>query len=260
MLRNLKTLKGCTLAASDGEIGKVQEMYFDDQSWEVRYLVVTAGSWLTGRDVLIAPRALGEIDEQNAAIAVHLTQDQVRHAPSIDSDHPVSRQYEQKYFQYYGWDPYWVVPGGGMGMIGMGMPAVVPTQPEVSENLQPEVEPEGDRHLRSSREVQDYGICAQDGELGHISDFVIDDADWCVRYLVVATRNWLPGKHVLLAPDWVERISFEEGMAFVNLPRSAIKDAPEYDPASGVSRAYEEQLHQHYKQKNYWDAVQGAKR
>ncbi len=258
MLRNLKTLMGYTLAASDGEIGKVREMYFDDQSWKVRYLVVTAGSWLAGRDVLIAPRALGDIDEQNAAIAVHLTQEQVRDAPSIDSDPPVSRQDEQKYFQYYGWDPYWVMPGAVTGMIGMAMPGVVSpplaTQAEVSEKAEP-----GDRHLRSSQKVQDYGIRAQDGELGHISDFVIDDADWSVRYLVVATRNWLPGKHVLLAPDWVELISFEDGKAFVNLPRSAIKDAPEYDPASGVSRAYEEQLHQHYKQKNYWDAVEGQR-
>lgn len=261
MLRNFNTLTGCTLAASDGEIGNVREMYFDDHEWTIRYLVVTAGSWLTGRDVLIAPRTLGAIDAQDSTIAVRLTREQVRNAPSIDTDQPVSRQYEERYHQYYGWDPYWAIPGGaGMGMIGYGVPTAY--LPGDSKDRQTEAppEPDGDPHLRSSQKVRGYGIRAQDGELGHVSDFVIDDADWRVRYLAIATRNWLPGKHVLIAPDWIERISYDDGQVFVNLPRALIKDAPDYDFTAPVSRAYEERLHDHYGRKAYWEAVQGVAR
>ena len=211
MLRNFHTLTGCALAATDGEIGKVREMYFDDANWTMRYLVVTAGSWLTGRDVLIAPRALGEVDAQSGIIAVRLTQEQIRNAPSIDSDQPVSRHFEQQYFQHYGWDPYWAMPGGaGMMLVPSALapaPAFAPP-PESAEDHLPE--PAGDPHLRSSQEVRKYEIRAQDGELGHVSDFVLDDADWRIRYLVIATRNWLPGKHVLLAPEWIESISFSK--------------------------------------------------
>jgi hypothetical protein len=265
MLRNFNTLMGCTLAASDGEIGKVREMYFDDHEWTMRYLVVTAGSWLTGRDVLIAPRTLGEIDAQNSAITVNLTQEQVRSAPSIDTDQPVSRQFEARYYQHYGWDPYWVAPGGtGMMLVPSALapaPAFAPP-PEDAENLESDVppEPEGDPRLRSSHKVRGYGIHAQDGEFGHVSDFVIDDADWRVRYLVIATRNWLPGKHVLVAPEWIERISYDDGQVFVNLARSIIKEAPDFDPNLPVSRAYEQRLHDHYARKAYWDAVQGVTR
>ncbi len=261
MLRNFNTLMGCTLAASDGEIGKVREMYFDDREWTMRYLIVRAGSWLTGRDVLIAPRTLGAIDAQNSTIAVSLTREQVRQAPAIDTDQPVSRQYEQRYYQYYGWDPYWAIPGGaGMGMIGYGMPGAALAKD--AENLEADVppEPQGDSHLRSSSKVRGYGIHAQDGEFGHVSDFVIDDSDWRVRYFVIATRNWLPGKHVLVAPDWIERISYDNGQVFVNLPSSIIKDAPDYDPAAPLNRANEERLHDHYGRKTYWDAVHDVAR
>jgi len=269
MMRSFHTLMGCTLAASDGEIGKVREMYFDDEHWTVRYLVVTAGSWFTGRDVLIAPRSLGAVDAQGGAIAVHLTKEQVRDAPPIESDQPVSRQYEERYFQHYGWDPYWAMPGG----MGMLMPTAVlnpaafadegsvrPREGEVSENPQPDApsEPAGDRHLRSSHEVRGYGIHAQDGELGHVSDFILDDADWRIRYLVIATRDWLPGRHVLVAPEWIETISFSGSEVFVNLPRSTIKSAPEFDPAAPVSRAYEQRLHDHYERKAYWEAARAA--
>jgi hypothetical protein len=137
-----------------------------------------------------------------------------------------------------------------------------PAGQEVSENLQPDVapEPQGDSHLRSYEKVRGCAIHAQDGELGHVSDFLIDDTDWRIRYLEVGTRNWLPGKHVLLALEWIERVSFDGGQVFVNLPRSAIKNAPGYDPASPLSRAYEQQLHDHYGRKTYWEAVHGAPR
>lgn len=151
-------------------------------------------------------------------------------------------------------------------MLGYGIPAVVPPpmapKSEVSESLEPVAprEPEGDPHLRSSLKVREYGIHALDGEFGHVSDFVIDDADWRIRYLVIATRNWLPGKHVLIAPAWVERVSFDEGQVFINLPQSLIKEAPDYDPTSSLSRAFEVRLHDHYGRKTDWDAVQGVTR
>ena len=242
MLRPFHTVRGCTLSASDGEIGKVHEFYFDDEHWTVRYFVVNTGSWLTGRTVLIAPRALGEVDAQGGAIAVNLTKEQVRHSPAIDSDKPVSRQHEEELHRYYGWDPYWVVPGAVPGLWApvppslSAMPSAAAAAPELCENLQPDVAPEqpkGDPHLRSSAELMSgYKIHAQDGEIGRVEDFILDDESWRVSYLVVHTGVWFLGKDALLAPEWIEGISYERAEVFVNLPRSAIKDAPGYDSAA----------------------------
>ena len=85
-----------------------------------------------------------------------------------------------------------------------------------------------DPHLRSSKDVFGHSIQALDGEIGHIEDFVVDDETWVIRYLVVDTRNWLPGKRVLIATDWIDRISWEESKIFLHLTRDQIREAPEY--------------------------------
>ena len=265
MLTPFENLRGFNLAASDAEIGKVREFYFDDEQWRVRYLVVETGSWLSGRRVLIIPDALGEVDAQGGAIKVNLTAEEVRNSPPLDSDKPVSRQHETELHQHYNWNPYWIVPSAAAwGAVAPGM--MLGAQSGVGATMPPEVraetrseDEEGDPHLRSNAELADgYTFHAQDGEIGRVSDFIIDDNEWCVRYLVARTGMWF-GKDVLLSPEWIERISFRRAEIFVNLPRSAIKGAPDYDSRSRVSRAYEERLHDHYSRKGYWDAVAAAR-
>ena len=110
MLNKAKTLKGYTLDSLDGEIGKVKEFYFDDQHWTIRYLVADTGNWLTGRQVLISPYALVAVNKEEQHIAIDLTKKQIEDSPSLDSDKPVSRQFEEAYYGYYGWPMYWGGP------------------------------------------------------------------------------------------------------------------------------------------------------
>jgi sporulation protein YlmC with PRC-barrel domain len=251
MLRNFADFKNYSLAATDGEIGAVREIYFDDKSWQIRYLVVRAGSWISGREVLIAPRTVQEFDEQDGAIRVDITKEQIRNSPPIDSEKPVSRQYEESYHDHYGWIPYWLDAGNmpGVMITPTILPPLEPAEPKAK------TEEHRDRRLRSGDEVSAYEIHAQDGEIGHVEDFVIDDETWRIRYLVVVTRNWFPGKRVLLSPEWIEEISADEREIFVNVPRSTIKAAPDYDATVPISRAFEQKLHDHYGHKAYWDAL-----
>ena len=110
MLRQAKDLNDYKLGARDGEIGKVKEFYFDDQSWAVRYLVTDTGGWLSGRRVLISPYALGPARKNDEIIPVDLTRKQIENSPSLLTDKPVSRQYEMQYYPYYGWPGYWGGP------------------------------------------------------------------------------------------------------------------------------------------------------
>jgi hypothetical protein len=111
---------------------------------------------------------------------------------------------------------------------------------------------EGDPHLRSSRAVTGYHVVASDGEVGHVDDFLIDDETWAIRYIVIDTHNWLPGKHVLLGPEWIEHIDWSARTVRVGVPRDRIKRAPEFDGSAPVGRDYEEALHAHYGRKPYW--------
>jgi hypothetical protein len=245
MLNKAKTLKSYTLKSLDGEIGKVNEFYFDDQHWAIRYLVADTGDWLTGRQVLISPYALIAVIKEDQQIEIKLTKKQIEDSPSLNSDKPVSRQFEEDYYGYYGWPMYW----DGPYMWGSYPYIVLDSEKWRQSTLD---EKAWDPHLRSTHEVSSYNIQASDGEIGHVEDFIIDDATWAIRYLIIDTRNWWPGKKVLVSPQWIEHVSWSESKVFLNLNRDTIKQSPEYSEESLLTREYEAGLHRHYKRQGYW--------
>jgi sporulation protein YlmC with PRC-barrel domain len=247
MLRTTSSMKGTAIAATDGNIGSVQDLYFDDKSWTIRYLAVDTGTWLPGRKVLISPMAVRTgVDEH--AVPVALTKMQVENSPSIDADKPVNRQYEEEFSRYYGYPYYW---SGPYRWGASRYPGDLTTPIETaSGNAQAAG---GDPSLRSVRDVTGYYIQATDGDMGHVEDFLIDDREWAIRYIVVDTRNWWPGKQVVISPDWVRRVSWQESQVYLDLDREAVKRAPEYDPDHPMERDYETRLFRHYGRRNYWE-------
>ena len=252
MLIKAKTLKGYKLHSFDGEIGKVKEFFFDDQHWAIRYLVADTGNWLGERQVLMSPYALAAVNKEEQNIAIDLTKKQIEDSPSLDSDKPVSRQFELAYYGYYGWPMYW----GGPYMWG-SYPTIVRDREKWRESSQGEKA--WDPNLRSTHEVSSYYIQAPDGEIGHVEDFIIDDETWAIRYLIINTRNWWPGKKVLISTQWIERVSWSESKVFVNLTRETIKQSPEYTEESLLTRDYETGLHRHYNRQGYWVDERGTK-
>jgi len=248
MLRTASHLKGTSIAATDGEIGSVQDLYFDDHSWTIRYLVVDTGTWLPGRQVLISPRSIMTVTDE-ARIPVSLTKSQVENSPSTDVDKPVERQYEEEYSQYYGYPYYWTGPyrWGATPYPGEGVLAV----PEAAVAMPPRGG--GDPSLRSTRNVTGYYIEATDGDIGHVDDFIVDTTAWAIRYMLIDTRNWWPGKKVLVSPEWINQVSWPDSRVYVDMSREAIKSAPEYDPNQPVERDYETRLFGHHNRRVYWD-------
>ena len=226
MLRSIKQLLGDKLAASDGEIGHVKDFYFDDQNWAVRYVVVDTGSWLSGRKVLISPHAFGRLHEAGKLMQVKLTRKQIEESPLIESHKPVSRQYEEEYFRYYGWPYYWQ----GDGLWGMsGFPILeLPAQPLPSAPLNGSGRSSGsaDAHLRSAQAVNGYHIQASDGMIGHICDFMMDAQSWAIRQLVIKTGNRFSGKEVQIPTSLVDRISYDKSTVSVKLTSEAIEQSP----------------------------------
>lgn len=257
MLHNVKQLEGMALAAKDGEIGAVKELYFDDVRWGARWLVVDTGGWLAGRSVLISPHSIRGVDWSERLIRVDLSREQVEQSPDIETDKPVARQQELAYLNHYGYPGYW----GGPFLWGLGafplprMPMIGQVQDPLVDEMQALVEEESegaDDHLRSSADITGYAIHATDGDIGHVEDFLFDDEDWALRFMIVATRNWWPGKKVLIAPQWARHIDWMEREVAVDLTREQIKSSPEYDATRPLAREYEAQLFGHYGRPGYW--------
>jgi len=226
MIRSIQPLYGDKLGASDGEIGTVKDFYFDDQSWTVRYLVADTGSWLTGRQVLLSPHAIGSLYQPGKLLLLKLTKKQIEDSPPIEMHKPVSRQYEEDYYQYYGWPNYW--QGDGLwGTTGFPM-VVTPVSPfpgRPASTGGPATK-RADAHLRSTQDVNGYHVKTTDGLAGHVSDFMMDDKSWAIHELVVKTGHRLSGKEVRIPVGKVARISYEESAVFVNLTSAVVEQSP----------------------------------
>ena len=226
MLKSVKQTYGDKLEASDGEIGHVKDFYFDDRPWVVRYLVADTGSWISGRLVLISPHSLGRLDQAGKTLRVNLTRKQIEDSPAIESHKPVSRQYEEQYYRYYGWPYYWQ----GDGLWGLsGFPILeLPSAPPAAEQSAAGGSPTetAEAHLRSTKAVIGYRLEASDGTIGHVCDFMMDDQSWAIGQLVIKTGHRFSGKEVEIPTTTVERISWDDSTVFVNLTKAAVEASP----------------------------------
>jgi len=255
------------LVSKNGDsIGKVKDFYFDSSDLIVRYAIVDTGGWLSGRKVLISTESFQKPDWKAEKFPVDLSKEEIENSPSIDEKKPVSRQREVNLAEYYDWPAYWA-PMAGSGNIG-GYTGVHPVRP-IPINLKDDEDQLGIRnkdnnenkdkacvdencYLRSLKEVKGYNINALDGGIGHLENLMVADKSWVVHYLVVDTRNWLPGKKVLVAPEWLNRVSYTNQEINVELHKDTIKNSPEYDPETSITREYEEDLYVHYGKDRYW--------
>jgi hypothetical protein len=251
MLLAASSFKGLLIQAQDGHIGAFSDFLFDDRTWKLRWMVVDTGSWLPGRKVLVHPSAIGSIDLDRGELPVTLTKQQIQNSPDIQQDQPVSRQFQDTLYGYYGWDPMWGGGnyfGGGMGGIGWPLAPV----PAYRESSLPEAERAGtqhdaaDPHLRSISAVSGYHLQATDGSIGHVENFMLESDDWGIRYLIADTRNWWVGQHVLLSPYAVKSVSWPDRDLTLDITRAQVKGSPAWEPATIINRAYEERLHGYY--------------
>ena len=263
MLRSLNDLEQYEMGATDGDIGRVVDFYFDDDTWVIRYLVVETGSWLSSRKVLISPMAVHGTDWNHERLPLMLTREQVKNAPSIDTDRPVSRQNEIEFLSYYGYPYYW--SGGSLwgselfpyalspGYNGISEDPVerAAVNREISNRVWAEHKND-DPHLRSCKALIGHHIHATDGEIGHVSTLLVDEKSWAIRYMVVDTSNWWMGHRVLVAPQWITDISWANESVTVNLTRERIQTAKDFDSTAELNTERETALYRHHQQESYW--------
>ena len=241
--RSLKDLERFAVSATNGEIGHVVDFLLDDEHWAVRYLVVRTSGVFSGRQVLVSPIAFRDVDWATRRFHVALTVEQVKDSPAVDTDKPVSRQHERDYNMFYGYPSYW----SSTSLWGLGLyPGLLAGAGWTDAPVETADYASGDAHLRSASELRHYHVQGTDDSIGHVADFIADDATWGVRYLVVDTSDWWFGKKVLIAPQWAHRVSWEDRSVYVAMTRKAIKNSPEWNEAAAVNREYEQQLHDYY--------------
>jgi len=129
---------------------------------------------------------------------------------------------------------------------GVMAPPPSPGSKRREEDLAAAQRRDDDPHLRSIEAVTGYHSHASDGEIGHVEDFLVEDGDWSIHYLVVDTKNWWPGKKVLISPRSAREIDWTHRLVHIDVDRQMVKDSPAYDASITVDRVYEKHFHSYY--------------
>lgn len=201
MLWRASEITGYAIEGIDGHVGSIHDLLFSHDDWRLRWLVVDTGKWLPGRKIVVPIHVADKPNAVRKEIVVELSLQQATQSPDIDVSGPVSRQAEATLYQHYGWPPYW------------------------------DGTPDHADPLRGVHQVLGLHIQATDHAVGHVDDFLVSDDDWSLRYMVADTRNWLPGRKVLVAPRWIGDIHWEKRDVAVKLTREQVRNGPPYDPS-----------------------------
>lgn len=205
-LQSLKNICSYKIRTENGDIGHVEDFYFDIKSWTTRYLVAHCGNWVMGRrKVLIAPEYFDHTDQTEGRLYLNLTQEQVEVRPTIETQTPISKQHlSNKIF----------TPGS---------PEYRDKAEEVlaGRMMNPE-----DEYLYSFNDTEGLTIEALDGGVGHMADFMVNDETWDIILLVVNTRNWLPSNFVMITTDRIQRFDWPTRRIYLNITCQEVKDSP----------------------------------
>jgi hypothetical protein len=245
MLYKTSEIQGYQLEARDGAIGRIKDFLFDDESWTIQYIVADTNRWLPGRRVLLSPSAAMAGMAHDGKVPIDLTKEQIEKSPSEAADKPVSAQHQRDLHAYYGWPAYW--SAGPYPVAGVFSAAPLDGTPPVTDPRDTGIgETPGDPHLRSADRVTGYGIHATDGTIGHVEDFLADIETWTILAIVVDTRNWLPGRKVVVRPQAIDRVSWSDSEVKVQLTRDAVKSSPEYSPEMKLPEDFAQQFASYY--------------
>tara|TARA_B000000460_G_scaffold29980_1_gene18912 strand:- start:2027 stop:2776 length:750 start_codon:yes stop_codon:yes gene_type:complete len=227
MIISSKQLTHFSIHALDDKVGGIRDILFDDETFTVRYLVADTNTWLPlSRKVVISPISVKQLDEDSESVHINMTVDTLKNSPSIDEHKPVSREYEENLFKYFGYGYYWIGPGA-WGEFAHPNELVELQRAEESETETPK---KSTNHLRAVGEVGGYEVATTTDNVGHISNFVIDTESWKIIMLVVDTNNWFPGgKHLALLPSDIESIDWAAHSVVVNLSHDELVDRPEVE-------------------------------
>lgn len=221
MLRTVEQLKGMELVGKDGVVGTLEDVYFDHEEWRLRQAVVFTGPWLSGRWIMLPFSLLGPADPGKRTLPVAAGRERIRSAPVPDTDKPINRIFEAALAAHYDCPAYWNHPGS------------------------PGVEA-GSTHLLSAEELLGYHVEAMDGYVGRLEDYLVEEEDWTVRYLLTGARKWMSGRRMAAPADWIHMVSWRHRMVVLRHFREEIRKAPGFAGPGTLSTEYSRALESYY--------------
>jgi uncharacterized protein YrrD len=252
-------LRNLHVDALDGYFGKIDEFYFEEKSWAVRYIIIIYG-FLHHVRKMISPSVIENMSTER--IAVKLNIEQIKNSPDIDTQKPVSRELEEKIHKYYGWPNYWTYPPYtntyGTALypgFGLSYPYSMPLyrdRDKIHEEMNKDIK-NIQSNLRSTKELIGYSAKSRNQYIGRIKDYLVDDKSWALRYTIIDTDSFLSGKKIIIASHWAIDIDWFSKTIFFDIDEQVIKNGPSYENSMVLDRDFESRIFDYYNKPYYWE-------
>ncbi|PYZ98764.1 hypothetical protein CR205_09385 [Alteribacter lacisalsi] len=241
-----RMLKPFTVFGEEGEIGSVSDLFFDEHTWTVRYIVMNAGNWLKGEQRFLSPASIQSYSVEEERLHANITKEQAKESPSPE-DEPMTRKFERQFSKFYGLNPYWM--GAGLWGSGAVPRDLTREDPDSLDDLREE-----ETSILSVKDLIGYELSTGDESFGKVKDVLIEEDSFKIRYFVVDTNRWLPGgKEVVVSTEWILDVNWSQSLVSVELSKDKIKSAPEYVEDMTLDRDMETSVFKHYGKPKYWD-------
>ena len=218
-MRSARELIGWTALARGGPAGIVRDLLVDDRRWRVRHLVVETLSLARVRHALVSPKTVRRLNDERRRVELSLEQWEVSAAPDIDYDPPIAVQQEQLHYDTLGWRYYLRQPQAPEATIAAtAQRGVLAPRTRARQSNDP--------HLRSVAVMSGYPVEGQDGRIGVLRDFVLDDQTWQIGCVVVEAR----AGDVAVSVERVGAIDWTRSVMYVDLTQARVAAMAPYDP------------------------------
>jgi hypothetical protein len=244
-LIKLSDIKNCKFLAADGDIGTCKDIIIDDGCLTIRFFSVVSKKWLPERKILLSPFTVGAIDEQNQLVYIELAQQQIKNSPPLGADQPISRLYEEKYFTYYDWPPYWDT---------LSWPNTSHLRTSVIATHHPDenIAPNTENHLQRANRILGYDVVDAEGKVGQLKDFIVDTHYWVIRFLEIGIHNSLDDTNfTLIPPSVILGVNWPDNRITVDLNCEILQNAPTHNADEPISKEFETQLLKYYQEEFY---------
>jgi len=239
MLIRLSDLKDYQVQALDGDVGRVDDVYFYRGEWQIRYLLLAASYEPTDRRVMVPTSNVKEIRPDQHVLILDLTSSQVRESPDVGISQPVSRQDEIELHQYYGWPVDWLEE----------QHEVMPLEESSDQSQEDETrdaEGEEEVELQSGSEIIGlFQVRSNDAEIGEVTECIIDDDDWTLQF-IGAKLTGSPESNILLTTDIIDQVDWVDADIYVDATREVVAASPAIDPSAPLDDEQRARLQAYY--------------
>lgn len=242
---------GITTQGDPEILGRVHDIYLDDKTWAIEWFVIETGHWYSSNKILLDSKYFTQVSPDKRCFHVSVSKTEIENAPSVGEHHPISEQRKNALlYTSFGQDAL-LFPG----YVGVMMPhtLIERSKPPAEDDNQSDEHntawsetDNADRHLRSANELLGYGVSAINGELGPLTDLVIDTEQWNIMLLALDTSKWLPDRTVVVTPESIERISWEESRLFVSMSKKTVEQSPQLRDLKAIKTSYISSLSDYY--------------